>query len=394
MQKSLLFTLLTLIIPNTFAEPQFHVRDIFPLVPKHVHGSSIVETPGGDFIACWFHGSGERTADDVVINGARLDKGKQAWSDIFPMADTPGFPDCNPVLAIDRHERLWLYWIPVLAHRWECCFLKYRRATDYENAGPPRWNWQDEIILKPGDEFAKTIETKLDEIGFGEGMWGEYMPPYRRLLLEAAADPYKRQTGWMTRIHPLILPSGRTLLPLYSDGFNISLIAISDDDGETWRASEPIVGLGPTQPTLVRKKDGTIVAYNRDTGEPPFRVQVCTSTDDGESWTPTHDIDIPNPDSSLEVIALDNGDWLMVCNDAEDGRHRLTALVSDDEGASWKWKRQIEPCDDGYAFDYPSVIQAKNGDIHMTYTRRTENGNTIRHCTLNPEWLKAQPSNP
>ncbi len=374
------------------AQPLFQVRDIFPLVPEHVHASSIVETPQGDLLACWFQGSGERTADDVVINGARLTRGAAQWSPVFPMADTPGFPDCNPVLDVDRHGRLWLYWIPVLAHRWECCYLKYRRAEDYEGDGPPRWSWQDEIILKPGEEFAQTIEAKFDEIGFGEGMWGEYALPYRRLLLEAAQDPYKRQTGWMTRIHPLTLPSGRILLPLYSDGFNLSLVAISDDDGDTWRASGPIVGLGPTQPTLVPKRDGTIVAYNRDSGEPPYRVQISTSTDNGESWSATKDLDIPNPDSSLEVIVLDNGDWLMICNDTEDERYRLTAMVSDDEGDTWRWKRQIEPCDaEGKTFGYPSVIQSRDGLIHMTYSRTTATGKTIRHTTIDTAWLKAQP---
>lgn len=38
---------------------------IFPLEHWHNHASTIVELPGGDLLACWFHGSGERTADDV-----------------------------------------------------------------------------------------------------------------------------------------------------------------------------------------------------------------------------------------------------------------------------------------------------------------------------------------
>ena len=38
---------------------------IFPLQGKHVHSSSIVELPNGDFLTCWFQGSGERRANDV-----------------------------------------------------------------------------------------------------------------------------------------------------------------------------------------------------------------------------------------------------------------------------------------------------------------------------------------
>ena len=53
---------------------------IFPLEHWHNHASMVVELPGGDLLACWFHGSGERTADDVLIRGARLKKGSSRWS--------------------------------------------------------------------------------------------------------------------------------------------------------------------------------------------------------------------------------------------------------------------------------------------------------------------------
>ena len=110
------------------------------------------------------------------------------------------------------------------------------------------------------------MEQRFDELGVDDGMWAEFARPYHRMLLEAAQDPYKRQTGWMTRTLPLTLPSGRILIPVYSDGFNASLMAISDDDGATWRASSPIVGLGPIQPAVVRKRNGSLVAYCRDSG--------------------------------------------------------------------------------------------------------------------------------
>ena len=52
-----------------------------------------------------------------------------------------------------------------------------------------------------------------------------------------AADLLYQRLGWMPRVHPLVLPSGRWILPLYSDTFNCSIMAISDDRGETWTAS-------------------------------------------------------------------------------------------------------------------------------------------------------------
>jgi predicted neuraminidase len=283
-----------------------------------------------------------------------------------------------------------MFWIPVLAHRWECSMLKYRRADACGTDGPPPWNWQDVIVLKPGEAFATAVEEKFKEGHFEEPAWAEYAPPYERMIVDAAKDAYKRQTGWMTRIHPLVLPSGRILLPLYSDGFNLSLSAISDDDGATWRASGPIVGIGPTQPTLLRKKDGSLVAYLRDSGNPPGRVQISTSQDDGDSWSLSQDTDIPNPDSSLEVIPLAGGAWVMVFNDTEDGRYRLTAALSDDEGATWKWRRSIESQDPGGdSFAYPSVIQTADGLIHATYSFASKEGECIRYCVFNEEWIKA-----
>jgi hypothetical protein len=48
--------------------------------------------------------------------------------------------------------------------------------------------------------------------------------------------------GWFTRTHPLQLPSGRILAPMYSDGYSFGIMAISDDGGYTWTGSEPIIG--------------------------------------------------------------------------------------------------------------------------------------------------------
>lgn len=364
------------------AEPFFQTETIFPLQDKHVHGSSIVECPNGDLLACWFYGSGERSADDVLIQGARLRKGANEWSHAFVMADTPEFPDCNPVLYIDASDRLWLFWIAVLASRWECSMLKYRRAENYLDDGPPQWSWQDVIQLKPGDAFVETLEQRFKEMRLQEGMWAEYALPYSRMIIEAAKDPRKRQTGWMTRIHPLTLPSGRILLPLYSDGFNTCLMAISDDLGEHWRASLPLVGLGPIQPTLVRKKNGDVVAYLRDSGDSPGRIQMSVSEDDGESWSYSVDTELRNPGASIEAIALEDGRWLMVFNDTEHSRRQFSVGISNDEGKTWE-TRQIEPIDDeGQSFGYPSVIQTRDGAVHLTYSYTAKTGRSIRHGVI------------
>lgn len=361
---------------------------IFPPQSQHVHSSSIVELTNGDLIACWFQGSGERSANDVRIMGSRLKKDASRWSTPFLMADTPNLPDCNPVLFLDGKRRLWMFWIVPVANRWEHSVLKYRRAEDYQGEGAPDWSWQDSIQLVPGEAFAESIEDGFRKLELAEGMWAEYAPPYSRMLIEAAHDPIKRQTGWMTRTHPMTLPSGRILVPLYSDGFNAGLMAISDDDGETWTPSKPIVGLGPIQPTVVRKNDGTLVAYLRDSGDPPGRVMQSTSVDDGETWSLALDTEIPNPGSSLEAVRLNDGRWVMVYNDTESGRHRLAIACSDDEGLTWMWKRYLEEGSLGkQSYGYPSVYQSDDNQLQITYTHAEESGKSIKHVTLDPAWI-------
>src|SRR5262249_3897548 len=144
------------------------------------------------------------------------------------------------------------------------------------------------------------------------------------------------------RTHPLELPSGRILVPLYSDGYNFSLIAITDNGGKTWTTSEPLVSEGGVQPSLARRRNGTIVAYMRDNGPPPKRALISQSKDDGITWSPVEDTGIPNPGSSLEIMVLRSGRWLLLNNDTERGRNSLAAWLSDDEGATWKWKRHLE----------------------------------------------------
>jgi predicted neuraminidase len=213
-------------------------------------------------------------------------------------------------------------------------------------------------------------------------------------MVAMASDKLSARLGWFTRTHPVELPGGRILLPLYSDGFSMSLMGISDDGGKTWFASEPIVGYGNIQPSIVRKKDGTLVAYMRDNGPAPKRIHTSTSKDEGMTWTPAEDTQLPNPGASVEAIALRSGNWIIVYNDLERGRHSLAMSMSEDEGATWKWTRHIEQRQ-GSQFHYPSVIQARDGSIHVTYSYFVPDGpqgkqvKSIKHVRLEEGWVRA-----
>lgn len=394
-------------LPAAQEKPFHRAGLIFPMEGWHNHSSMVVELPGGDLLVCWFHGSGERTADDVEVRGARLRRGQTAWSAPFLLADTPGFPDTNPTMFLDPQKRLWLMWPAILANEWHTALMQYKVSTRYDGSGPPEWSAQGLLLLKPGEEFQRKVEEVL--AGYEREAGGplpENAADYLRRIREQASDKLSRRLGWMTRAHPTVLDDGRIIVPLYSDGFSFSLMAISDDGGATWRASDPLVGRGNIQPTLARRRDGTLVAYMRDNGPPPKRLHVSESTDRGESWSPVRDSDIPNPGTGAEVLVLRNGHWALIYNDLERGRYSLAVSISEDEGRSWPYTRHLErdapaadPEEQGQ-YHYPSIIQAADGSLHATYSYfappdglpKDEHGRIVRkaikHAHFNEAWVR------
>lgn len=421
-------------------QKDFEANIIFPLQSEHVHGPAVVALPNGDLLSAWFQGSGERWADDVRIMGARLTKGDTAWSDTFLMADVPGFPDINPMLFLDTQERLWLMWYPVIANQWETSLPMYRISEDYTAPGAPVWAWQDVLFVKPGDKTERGIqpgdrfveETRQQlqayEVYFKETLmptlsdtmqselllaWENYKAKIDSLAKgenmlrsgrirengeERSATlgyPLSRRIGWQTKNKPLILGE-RLIVPLYSDGLDCSLFAITDDGGSTWQFSNPVMGGIGIQPAIAIQKDSTLVAYLRDNGPPPQRIQRTESTDRGLTWTIAKDTNLPNPGAGFDMVTLDNGEWLIVYNDTEEGRHDLTVALSDDEGKTWAWEKHLEHDERGEqatASHYPAVIQGKDGRIHTVYSYHHNDRDggphkTIKYASFPVSWMK------
>jgi predicted neuraminidase len=161
---------------------------------------------------------------------------------------------------------------------------------------------------------------------------------------------------------------------------------MSDDDGATWFASKPLAGFGNIQPSILRRNDGTLVAYMRENG-PLKRVRVAESKDDGMTWDSVEAIDLPNPGSGLDAVRLANGHWLLVYNDTVEGRRSLAVSVSDDEGRTWKSKRHLEKEKEG-SYHYPAVIQGADGTIHAVYSYFVAGGKSMKHAAFNEAWIR------
>lgn len=361
---------------------------VFPLDSQHNHAPGVVELPSGELLVSWYRGSGERKADDVVLLGSRRKPGEEKWSEPFLMVDTPDLPDCNTCMMVDSSGQLFLFWPVILANTWESCLTQVAVSSEYQKPGAPRWKRKETMFLKPKD-FGSEVRTKLEAFLKDNNIQLDSKQQTGVDLVKSRLDDklYQR-LGWQPRCKPTVLQSGRILLPLYSDTFSISIMAISDDGGETWRASGPLIGYGNIQPAVVERRDGTLLAYMRENGF-TGKIRICESKDQGETWTDAYSSELPNPGSGLDALRLQNGHWVLIYNDTEEGRHRLAVSISIDEGRSWKWTRHLEDSP-GNSYHYPAIIQGKDGKLHAVYSYFVKDGKSMKHVAFDEEWVKQE----
>jgi predicted neuraminidase len=369
------------------AAPEYREELIFPFHPRHNHAPGIVECPNGDLLVSWYRGSGERSADDVAVYGSRLKKGESAWSEAFVLADNPAFPDCNTCMMIDRDKKLWVFWPIILDNHWESALTNYLVSSDYQGPGVPKWEWQGVVWLKPADFKDKAMKLFKERAGeVPEGL-RERIAKYGQALEERLSVKLNQRLGWQPRCKPTILSTGRFLLPLYSDTYSFSLMAISDDGGKNWYAGEPLIGFGNIQPAVLERKDGSLVAYMRENGIRD-KIRTAESKDGGVTWGPVGEMEFPNPGSGLDAVKLQNGHWVLIYNDTLSGRNSLAVSLSEDEGRSWSHTRHLEKHPQG-SYHYPAIIQGADGTIHAVYSYFVAGGKTMKYAAFNEDWIKA-----
>jgi hypothetical protein len=250
--------------------------------------------------------------------------------------------------------------------------------------------------MKPGDTFPAQVRQKTAAYLSNKELDSQSID-WAASNFKKADDKLTRRLGWFTRAHPYITEQGRMLVGLYSDGFSFSLVAYTDDWGQSWGYSEPIVGGGNIQPSFARKQDGTLVTYMRDNGPKPKRVHVSESTDQGQTWSKVYDHpELQNPGAGLELINLNDGRFLTIYNDTERGRHSLAVSISNNEGRSFQFTRHLELVPPGQgSFHYPSIIQGRNGQLHASYSYFVNSKETgaseksIKYATFNTDWIEA-----
>lgn len=302
-----------------------------PTTFTYNHASTVVETPGGDLLVAWGAGSQE-LASDCLILLSRKARGAAAWTDPIVVADKPGYADANPVLFVDDAGLIWLFHVEMFGDTF--CLGRVMSRTSSDNGVT----------------------------------WSE-----PRTALNAICT--------MVRNHPIITKDGRWILPAYQQAIYQSQFWISEDRGLSWNAGGTI--FTPTannlQPAVVQLSDGSLFALMRTAGG-NNETWEGKSRDCGKTWQTRQRPELPNPNSGIDLIRLNDGQLFLVYNPNKLERTPISWAISGDEGVSWSLPHTI--ADGEPQLSYPSACQSSDGHIHVTYSDRLTR---IQHVELSPD---------
>lgn len=310
------------------------------------HSASIVETKKGDLVATYFGGTKERNPD-VCIWVSRKPKGSKDWTKPVMVADGVGIMNGNG-LSNEPGQRE-ACWNPVLFE------TPKGELQLYFKIGPNVAGWKGwRITSKDGGKTWSKRERLPDDI-YG---------------------PIKNKP---------VLVGNRLISPTSDerDGWKL-YFEISDDMGRTWRRTafvEAEKGVKAIQPTIIMLPDGRLEALCRTRSR---HIGVTYSSDNGETWSKLQLIDTPNNNSGIDAVTLQDGTFAMICNDwpieptKEKGARTPLSILRSADGIHWNHWITLEDSPI-LQYSYPSIIQSRDGNIHVVYTWRRQR---IKHVEL------------
>ena len=356
------------------------------------HSASIVETKKGDLVATWFGGTRERNPD-VCIWVSRKPKGANDWTRPVMVADgvesRPLRPDSSAIVSLVTTEQKPAFggrFMPL--PEWsgsrgeaavgdsyrEACWnpVLFETPTGelhlYFKIGFDIQSWQGwRVISKDGGKtWGKRERLRAGELCSGMG------------LPEGIYGPIKNKP---------VLNDGRIISPTSDerDGWRI-YFELSDDMGKTWRRTafvETDKGVKVIQPSIIRLSDGRLQALCRTRSR---HIGVTCSSDNGETWSKLQFIDTPNNNSGIDAVTLHDGTFALTCNDwpieptKDKGVRTPLSILRSTDGIHWNHWITLEDSPI-MQYSYPSIIQSRDGHIHVVYTWRRQR---IKHVELIP----------
>lgn len=322
-----------------------------PAVRTHEGIPGIERSPNGRLFAVWYAGGTTECRENYAMLVVSDDDGK-TWSDAVAVVDPP-----HPfVRAFD--STLWyapngkLYWF------WAQSCGGYDSTWQIADGIVGVWY---SIIENPDDDPASFRFSPSRRIANG------IMMNKPTVLADGTwAFPCSVWTGNYPKHESLNVQQG-------------AYMVVSEDQGETFHIRGRIhmanVEGGPIfdEHMFVQHNDGRVVCYIRvkkGTAE-------STSYDNGKTWTPpTLSTNIGGPNSRLFIRRLKSGRLLLVNNDSNTKREKMTAFLSDDDGKSWPHKLLLD-LGKHDAVSYPDGVQAPDGTLYIIHDYARQRGGHI-----------------
>lgn len=304
------------------------------------HCSVVQELQNGEVLVGYYAGEDEARPDTVWVLARRRPQ-DTAFGPLQIVAETPGKPEGNGVLFQTREGTVLLIYgtmhgkldgPPGPGVRWTTCDLRLKRSEDNGQT------WTEAEIIEP--EWGHVPRCKPIRLRNGEIVFGtEYKDSYSRIWASA-------------------------------------------DEGRAWRQVGTIPGERTEQPALLQRQDGTLLALLRPWGSAPPCVLASRSADNGRTWKPAEPTAFPCPHAALDAVRLADGRFVMAWNNDPQRRNPLTLAMSEDEGETWPYVRDIVTGEG--QFHYPAILQSRDGRLHLSFTN---NRRTIDYIVLTPDWI-------
>ncbi len=300
------------------------------------HASTIIESEGV-LLAAWFGGTQERALDVSIWLSRNEGKG---WSDPEEVAngyhekEHLRYPCWNPVLFRGKEGPLYLFY--------------------KEGPSPSSW-WG--MVKVSSDNGRSWTQTKR--------------------LPNHIAGPVRNK--------PIQLVDGTILCGASSEdkGWRVHMERTKNPMGSWTRTKElnESINLPAIQPTILVQGTNLQILCRTKLG----RIAESWSGDQGITWTRLIKTDLPNPNSAIDAVTLQNGKSLLVYNHSDSERSPMNVAISND-GKRW-FAGAVLDNKMGQEFSYPAVIQSDDGLVHVTYTW---NRQRIRHVVIDPEKFKGR----
>lgn len=304
-----------------------------PSVPFN-HASTIAETQTG-LIAAW-HGGMSEGHPQVVVWVSRCESG--AWSEPLQVADG---------IQADGRTR-YACWNPVLFQ------VKGGPLMLFYKVGPGARDWWGMLLTSSDNGLNWSSPRRLPDGCVG---------PVRN-------KPVQLQDG------SLLCGSSTE-----DEGRRVH-IECTSDLGITWERT-PDLNDGATseliQPTILCWASGVTQILCRSK---QARIFESWMGDNWRTWIPLTPMGLPNPNSAIDAVVLNDGRALLVYNHTTIGRSPLNVAMSV-EGREWRGVLVLESLPGEYS--YPAVIQTGDGLVHITYTW---NKSHIMHVVVDPRELQ------